>query len=303
MSANQSCCNFHWTNRCGGLIVAAVESLTEMSPQPIAVLGLGAMGSRVAGRLLDAGHDVAVWNRTASAAAPLRARGVIECSDPSRAVTDARLVLVCVRDDAASAAVWAAAGTAVSDGTPRLDLSTITPGHAERLATAFGSSFLAVPMIGSRPQIEAGQLTLIVGGPRETLERVRPVLDDIAGAVHHVGDVADAARLKLVVNGLFTAQLAVAGELLEILRTADADLSSAATLLSSLAVTSPALARSLPRILEGDTAPNFPLDLVAKDLEYLMQQADSRPAPILEAVLRRVRARGATDDIVALATS
>ena len=274
-----------------------------MSPQPIAVLGLGAMGSRVATRLLDAGHDVAVWNRTVSAAAPLQARGAVAHPDPSLAVAGARVVLVCVRDDAASAAVWAATETAVSDRTPRLDLSTITPHHADRLATTFGPSFLAAPMIGSRPQIEAGQLTLLVGGRRDTLERVRPVLGDIAGAVHHVGHVADAARLKLVINGLFAAQLAVAGELLDILRTADADLPRTASLLSSLPVTSPALARSLPRILEHDTAPNFPLELVDKDLDYLIRQADDHRAPVLEAVLRRVRVRSATDDIVALATA
>ena len=273
-----------------------------MSLQPIAVLGLGAMGSRVATRLLDAGHTVTVWNRTPSAARPLRARGAIPHPHPSGAVADARLVLVCVRDDDASAAVWAATASGVSDRTPRIDVSTITPRHAERLARSFGSSFLVAPMIGSRPQIQAGQLTLLVGGPSSTVERVRPVLADIAGAVHHVGDVADAARLKLVVNGLFAAQLAVAGELLDMLRTADADVTGIAALLGTLPVTSPALARSLPRILESDTAPNFPLELVAKDLDYLTQQADGHPVPVLEAVLRRVRARTPTDDIVALAT-
>jgi 3-hydroxyisobutyrate dehydrogenase len=274
-----------------------------MSAQPIAVLGLGAMGSRVAARLLDAGHEVAVWNRTASAAAPLRARGAIAHRQPRLAVADARLVLVCVRDDDASAAVWSATENVLRNETPRLDLSTITPQHAQRLATAFGPSFLAAPMIGSRPQIEAGQLTVLVGGERDTLERVRPVLDDIASAVHLVGDAADAARLKLVVNGLFAAQLAVAGELLDTLRTAHTDLPGTARLLSSLPVTSPALARALPRIIEHDIAPNFPLELVAKDLDYLIREAADHRPPVLEAVLRRVRARNASDDIVALATA
>ena len=157
-------------------------------------------------------------------------------------------------------------------------------------------------MIGSRPQIEAGQLTLLVGGPSSTLERVRRDLDDIAGAVHRVGSAADAAWLKLVVNGLFAAQLAVAGEVPDILRSSDTELAEATALLSSLPVTTPVLARSLPRTLDGDTAPNFPLELVAKDLEYLMRQADGLRTPVLEAVLDRVRGRTATDDIVALAT-
>jgi 3-hydroxyisobutyrate dehydrogenase len=228
--------------------------------------------------------------------------GAIVHSDASLAVANARVVLVCVRDDAASAAVWAATKSAISDGTPRLDLSTITPDHAQRLANTFGSSFLAAPMIGSRPQIEAGQLTLLIGGPSTTLERVRRDLEDIAGAVQHVGSAADAARLKLVVNGLFAAQLAVAGELFDILRSTGADLADATAVLSSLPVISPALARSLPRILDGDTAPNFPLELVAKDLDYLIEQAHGLRPPLLEAILQRVRGRTATDDIVALAT-
>jgi 3-hydroxyisobutyrate dehydrogenase len=273
-----------------------------MSSGSIAVLGLGAMGSRVAARLLDAGHEVAVWNRTQSAAAPLQTRGAQAHPDPSQAVADAELVFVCVRDDAASADVWAAAQSALSGGALRVDLSTLTPQHAQRLASSLGPSFLAAPMIGSRPQIEAGQLTLLVGGPSDTLEGVREVLEDLAGAVHHVGDVADAARLKLAVNGLFAAQLAVAGELLDILRTESGDVQAAVALLESLPVTSPVLARSLPRILQGDTTPNFPLDLVAKDLDYLIQQAGDRGTPVLDAVLQRVRARRSTDDIVALAT-
>jgi 3-hydroxyisobutyrate dehydrogenase len=274
-----------------------------MRPQSIAVLGLGAMGSRVAARLLDAGHEVAVWNRTQSAAAPLQTRGALTHPDPSLAVADAELVFVCVRDDAASADVWAAAQSALSDRVPRVELSTITPQHAQRLAGSLGPSFLAAPMIGSRPQIEAGQLTLLVGGPSDAVEHVRGVLEDFAGDVHHVGDVADAARLKLAVNGLFAAQLAVAGELLDILRMADSDIAAAAALLESLPVTSPVLARSLPRVLEGDTAPNFPLDLVGKDLHYLIRQAGDQGTPVLDAVLQRVRARGSTDDIVALATA
>jgi 3-hydroxyisobutyrate dehydrogenase-like beta-hydroxyacid dehydrogenase len=72
------------------------------------------------------------------------------------------------------------------------------------------------------------------------------------------------AGAKLAVNGLFAAQLAVAGELLDILRAAESDLPATTELLSSLPVTSPVLARSLPRILQHDIAPKFPLDLVAK---------------------------------------
>jgi 3-hydroxyisobutyrate dehydrogenase-like beta-hydroxyacid dehydrogenase len=133
----------------------------------------------------------------------------------------------------------------------------------------------------------------------------------LGGVAHQPGRVAclrarpalEQAGAELAVNGLFAAQLAVAGELLDILRAPESDLPATTELLSSLPVTSPVLARSLPRILQHDIAPKFPLDLVAKDLDYLIQQAGDQGTPVLDAVLHRVRARAATDDIVALATA
>jgi 3-hydroxyisobutyrate dehydrogenase-like beta-hydroxyacid dehydrogenase len=105
-----------------------------------------------------------------------------------------------------------------------------------------------------------------------------------------------------VVNGLLATQLAVAGELLDILRRFDVDLAAAAELITSLPVTAPALARSLPRILAGDTAPAYPLDLAAKDLRYL--RAAAGRTHVLTAVgdtLDRAARNDGTRDIVALA--
>ncbi len=266
-----------------------------MEPDPdIAVLGLGAMGRRVAMRLLAAGHGVTAWNRSATLL-----DGAVMQRDPAQAAATAGVVLVCVRDDEASESVWSDASAGLRPDATLIDLSTITPKHARRLAARFGERFLAAPMLGSRPQIEAGRLALLVGGAGETLERVRPLLDAVAGSVVHVGDAGAAACLKLAANGLLVAQLAAAGELLEMLRDGGVDVYAAAGVLGSLPVTSPVLAAALVRVGGGDLPPNFPLDLVDKDLGYLLAQ--TAEAPVLEAARRRVRARDPRADVLSLA--
>lgn len=267
--------------------------------RPVTVLGLGAMGRRVASRLVEHGVPVRVWNRTATTAG---LPGAVTAASLGEAVTGAAAVLVCVRDDAASRAVWHAAAPSLRDDAWRVDLSTVSPAHARHLADLLGARFLEAPMVGSLPQVDAGQLRLLVGGDAGALDVLRPLLEMVAGRVDHVGPVGHAAVLKLAVNGLLATQLLVLGELLDVLRRSEVDLGAAAELLASLPVTSPALARSLPRVLAGDTTPAFPLELAAKDLRYLRAAAGSSQllAVVGDAVDRAARHDG-TRDVVALA--
>jgi len=267
----------------------------------VALLGLGAMGSRVAARLVGAGLPTAVWNRSPGPGVP----GARTAKDPVDAVRDAAVVLVCVRGNEASAAVWAALRRLLSADAVAIELSTVTPGHAAALADLLGERLLAAPMVGSRPQVDAGQLQLVVGGAAGTLARARAVLEAVApDGLHHMGDARAAATLKLVVNGMLVAQLAAAGELLAVARSGGVDPAAAAELLAGLPVASPALARSLPRAVSGDLAPAFPLDLVAKDVGYLLDAAGG-DVPVLRATGDRVAALiaagGDGDDVVALA--
>lgn len=258
----------------------------------IAVLGLGAMGSRVAARLLDAGRPVAVWNRSPAAAQELEARGATLADDPAAAAAGAAAVLVCVRDDEASTAVWAALRSGLGDGALAIELSTISPAQARRLAAELGDRFVESPMVGSRPQIEAGQLQLLIGAEPATLERARELLEQVAGGVHHIGRPGDAAVMKLVVNGLLAVQMAALGELLDVVRGAGLEERAAAELLAALPVSSPAVARSVDRIVGRQTAPAFPLELVAKDVGYLLGEAgDPARAPVFTAVQEALAGR------------
>lgn len=240
----------------------------------VAFLGLGAMGSRMAGRLLTAGYSVTVWNRTPDRAGPLIARGARASKTPKAAAEGADAVVSMLRDDAAGQAVWldrqSGALTGMAAGALAVECSTVTPSWARRLAAACADndiSFADAPLAGSRPQAEAGQLIFFAGGDADTVTRARPLLDAMGQAVHTVGPTGSGAAVKLMVNALFGAQLAMLGEAIALLERAGVSTAEAIQALSATPVCSPAAAGAA-MAMQGDAfPPAFPIDLVAKDFD------------------------------------
>jgi 3-hydroxyisobutyrate dehydrogenase len=225
----------------------------------IAVLGQGAMGSRMAVRLVAAGHAVVVWNRTPR-------EGSAE--SVATAVAGAEVVLSMLRDDAASAVVWAEAMPAMAKGAVGIEASTISHTQARALhdqATARGIALLDAPVAGSRPQAEAGQLIFMAGGKADVLEQVTPVLLTMGGAVHHAGGPGAGAMVKLMVNTLFGTQVAVMAELVGLARKAGINAGRAVEVIGATPVASAAAKGAAAAMLAGAFAPAFPIDLVEKD--------------------------------------
>ncbi len=271
----------------------------------IAVLGLGAMGSRMAARLLAAGHEVSVFNRTAERGAELESQGARLAASPREAATGAEAVIAMLRDDMASRAVWldpeTGALAGLGEGALAIESSTLTPGWVRDLAPAVagaGGRFLEAPVAGSRPQAEAGQLIYFLGGAAETVEAARPVLDALGGARHHVGPAGAAAVVKLAVNALFGVQVAAVAEILGLFGKAGLDAEAAAAVLGETPVMSPAAKGAAGLMLAGNYAPLFPIDLVEKDFGYVAEAAAAAGAemPTAEAV-RRVYARAKTEGL------
>ncbi len=253
----------------------------------VAVLGMGAMGSRMARALLRAGHDVVVYNRTPERARVLAAEGAEQAATPRAAAAGAAVVIGMVADDRASRAVWLDRHTGavwgLAAGAIAIESSTLTPTWARDLAGHVGgqgAAFLDAPVVGSRPQADAGQLVYLVGGDDEALARARPVLSAIGGAIRHVGPVGQGMALKLAANALFGIQVAAMGELLGLLRKAGVDEATAVEILGELPVTSAALKGASGQILARSFAPLFPIDLVEKDLGYILETARSVDAPV-----------------------
>jgi 3-hydroxyisobutyrate dehydrogenase/2-hydroxy-3-oxopropionate reductase len=139
----------------------------------VAVLGMGAMGSRIARRLLDAGHQVTVWNRNPDRAAPLLKAGATTAATPAEAARTKEAVIVMVANNAALQAVTegpdgVAAGA--SDRTTVIEMSTVSPAAVTRLAEQLpdGTHLIDAPVLGSIGEVEAGTLRIFVGGPTTT---------------------------------------------------------------------------------------------------------------------------------------
>ncbi|MEM8705189.1 MAG: NAD(P)-dependent oxidoreductase [Actinomycetota bacterium] len=274
------------------------------SPRSVAVIGLGAMGAGMARRLAAAGHRVTLWNRTSTRTADLAAEiGATAGATPAAAAADADVVLAMVRDDEASHAVWLGADgalEALAVDTIAVDASTLTPGwvaELEHAVTSHGARFLEAPVIGSRPQVAAGALVSLVGGSPDALDHARPVLDAYSGGVRHCGAVGSAAVTKLAVNGLFATQVALFAETVGLLGRAGMAAGEATAFLGGLPITSPGLERILGLIATGDHSPNFPIELVAKDLGYLVSTAARLDAPMPVAAQAADVFASAVDDV------
>jgi 3-hydroxyisobutyrate dehydrogenase len=269
----------------------------------IAVLGLGAMGSRMAANLLKAGHTVTVWNRTPGAAATLVAQGAKEAPTPREAAAGADLVIAMVRDDEASRDVWLAPDRGALDGMGKgaiaIESSTLTPGWIRQLGATVATrrmALLEAPVVGSRPQAEAGQLIYFVGGDEAVLKQVKPVLMAMGSAVNHVGPLGSGALVKLSTNALLGVQVTVLAELIGLLKRSGVDAASAMQAIAGTAAWSPAANYLSGSMLNGNFAPQFPIELIEKDFGYAVSAAGSpEAAPTIAAargIFQRAIAKG-----------
>jgi len=248
----------------------------------IAFLGLGAMGERMARRLLDDGNDVTVWNRTAGTASALLDAGAKWAGSPRQAAEGVDLVFSMVRDDQASQRVWCdpadGALMGMGKGAIGIECSTLTVTHVRELADRMANQcvgFLDAPVAGSRPQAEAGQLIFLVGGEASILAQLQPVLQVMGGKVLHAGENGAGAATKLMVNAMFGIQLSAMAELIPLMSSLGIAPEAAVEVFSATPVCSPAAAVAAGAMLNRQWQPAFPIDLVAKDFNLLHQTGDS----------------------------
>lgn len=259
----------------------------------VAFLGLGAMGQRMAANLIAAGHELCVWNRTAERCTLLIEQGAKRCLTPRQAAENADIVISMLSNDEASKEVWLDEATGAISGLRRhciaIECSTLSLDWCLELAARFkekGVEFLDAPVIGSRPQAESHQLIHLVGGDKETLNKVRGILNVSAAAIHHTGSAGTGMAMKLAVNGLFGIQVVALAEILGLLNKTGFTTESAISLLNELPTTSPALKAIGALIAAKKFEPLFPIDLVEKDFGYLNKLANSQKlvTPTVETV-------------------
>jgi len=243
----------------------------------VAFIGLGRMGTGMARRLLDCGHRLQVFNRTASRADDLVAHGAVRCSSPREACGGADAVVSMVADDRASRAVWYGSAGALraqfSPGAFAIECSTLSYDWVLELSAAAagqGLRYLDAPVTGLPDSAATGGLTLLMGADPENLAAAQPLLASFSKSILHFGPVGTGTAYKLLVNLLGAVQIASAAETMAIAEKVGLDLGMVADALAAGQAASPQVVRNTRRIADEhhDRDIVFTPQLRLKDVDY-----------------------------------
>jgi 3-hydroxyisobutyrate dehydrogenase len=242
-------------------------------------IGLGLMGRPMAANLLKAGFSVTVWNRTASRMDPLVAQGARAAASPREAAAASDVLITIVSDPPALERVlWGeqCALEGLRRGSVLVDSSTVSPALARRVAAACaerGVEFLDAPVTGGTWGAEKGELTVMVGGPAETLARVEPVLAPLAKRWIHLGPNGAGQTVKLAMNLLLALEVDALVEALALATAGGVPGERLVEVMQSSMGRAPLLDIKAPLILQRNYAPSFPLRLMHKDLTLALDLA------------------------------
>jgi len=234
------------------------------------------MGAPMAGHLIDAGHEVVVWNRTPSKAEPLRGRGAEVAKSPEDLASRCSVILICVsRSEDVEEVVSKMAGSAAT-GTLFVDHSTIEPAVGREIGASLkesGLEFMDAPLTGGEKGAISGELTIFCGGSQENFDLAKPILEAYGKNVRRVGEVGSGQMMKMA-NQIGVA-LCVLGmsECLVFAQKAGLDLADAIELIGSGAGGSWSMTNYGPKVLARDWSPGFAVELQQKDLAYALEAA------------------------------
>jgi 3-hydroxyisobutyrate dehydrogenase len=250
-----------------------------MSQPRVAILGLGIMGSGMAGRVLGGGFPLVVYNRNSVKAAPLVSRGAKLAATPKEAASQADIVISVVSDDDASRGIWLGENGALAGAVPGsilIESSTLTVGWIQQLAQSSAQKkceFLDAPVTGSKPHAANGELFFLIGGSAAAVEKAKPVLTVMSRAMLHLGANGSGARMKLINNFVCGVQAAALAEAATLIQKGGLDAEKAFSVLTNGAPGSPLVKTLSERVASGNTDVNFELRLMAKDLGYAIDEA------------------------------
>ncbi|MFC5263146.1 NAD(P)-dependent oxidoreductase [Kribbella qitaiheensis] len=243
----------------------------------LAFIGLGLMGTPMATRLLEAGHDLTVWNRTADKTRPLTDHGATAASTPMEAIAGVDAVITMVTNaEALEQVVYGDSGlaAALTPGQLLIDMSTVGPDAVRSVASRLpeGVAMVDAPVRGSVPQATTGRLAVYVGADPSDFQRVVPILAPL-GTLHHVGGLGAGAATKVVVNSTLGAAIAAFGEALALGDDFGLDRSVVLDVLGDTPIATTVEAKRA-NVESGSYPANFKLSLALKDLNLVTQIAD-----------------------------
>jgi 3-hydroxyisobutyrate dehydrogenase-like beta-hydroxyacid dehydrogenase len=245
----------------------------------IGFIGLGLMGKPMARNLLKGGFPVTVWNRTASRAEDLVREGAKLGASLAATAAQADVLITIVSDPpAVEKILWGADGAlaALRSGSVLIDSSTISPELARRAAAACeerGVGYLDAPVTGGTWGAEKGELVFMVGGKSETLEKARPVLEEMGKKIFHLGPSGAGQTVKLAMNLILALQVEALAEALALVTNAGVGGERLVEVMQASMARAAVLDVKAPLILKSEYPPSFPLRLMHKDIRLALELA------------------------------
>ncbi|MHB8487654.1 MAG: NAD(P)-dependent oxidoreductase [Candidatus Dormibacteria bacterium] len=276
----------------------------------VGVVGIGKMGRPIADRLITAGYDVAICNRSENAGVrSLRDRGASVRASAADLAAASEVVLTALPTEDSVRQVYAEMSQAAGAGQVYVDHSTVSPAlnrHCADLLAARGAAFLDAPVSGGPAGAEAGTLTVMVGGDEAVFKRALQVFEAFGSKIRLCGPVGAGQAIKLVNQYLVAVHTLAASEAAAFAMRLGADLGTVGDVVGTSFGTSAMLLRNLPRFTARDFSPATPVGLIAKDLAIIHTEAVDAGVPLLlgglvEQCYLEAKARGwAGEDMSAL---
>src|SRR5207245_1438870 len=243
----------------------------QQSSARLGFIGMGAMGSRMADRLLAAGYNLTVYNRERERTRILEQRGAMVAATPRELASRADIILSSVADDAAVENVMIRADGALATarpGTIFIEMSTVSTAMSRRLhevALRKKVSVLDSPVSGSTPQAEQGQLVIFVGGEKTVYDQCQKILGVLARESFYMGPSGSGVTMKLCVNTLLGLGMQALAEAVTLGLKAGLSRERLLEVLGGTVVLSPSQTSHLENVLKGSYPPTFPIARMFND--------------------------------------
>jgi 3-hydroxyisobutyrate dehydrogenase len=249
-------------------------------------IGLGAMGGRMANRLIDKGHTVTGYNRTRSKAQWLIDRGMTWADSPRAVAENADVIFVMVTDSKSLDAVSTGPDgflAGLHEGKIVVDSSTVSPAVSREVAEkvrAKGADMVDAPVSGSVTTLESGKLSVMVGGRRATFDRIRPILEDVGPKVTHVGDNGLALSIKIAHNLSLAVQMLAFSEGVLLAEKSGISREVAVDVLTHSVMASPMVQYRGPFVLQLPDESWFDVNMMQKDLMLALEMGRRLDVPL-----------------------
>jgi len=249
-------------------------------------VGLGVMGSQIVARLLGKGHSVTGYNRTRSKAQWLIERGMRFADSPRAVCAAADVTFSMVTNSTALDAIMDGADGILAALTPAkilIDMSTVSPAFSRGLAARVrekSADMVDAPVSGSMITLQEGKLSVMVGGRRETFERVKPLLLDIGPKVTYVGDNGLALAMKIATNLSLAVQMLAFSEGVLLAEKSGIARETAVDVLTHSAVASPMIQYRGPFVLQQPDPAWFDVNMMQKDMNLALEMGRQLNVPL-----------------------